>query len=324
MNNVDTEVLEQLLAWLKTNQHCFLCTLVKTWGSSPRPAGSLLACTRDGQTIGSLSGGCVEENLVEQLKTGELAQHKPAYLQYGLTQEDTEHLGLPCGGQLYVLTEPLMPDAQRIAEFTTLTERVRNRQCMLRTLNVASGLVTLAETEQVLPLEYDETSADSPVLKHWYGPRHQLFIIGAGMVSMYLADMALKLDYKVLVCDPRPELLAAWKIAGTRNLCMYPDDAIRTTAQDPMTAIVALTHDPKIDDMGMMEALTTKAFYVGAMGSKKTSAKRKERLRELGISETQLASLKAPVGLPIGSKTPPEIALSILAEITMVRQALSS
>jgi xanthine dehydrogenase accessory factor len=154
---------------------------------------------------------------------------------------------------------------------------------------------------------------------HTYGPQQHLFIIGAGMVSQYLASMALNLDYTITVCDPRQQMLDDFEVSGVNKVCDMPDDAIRAMASDSSSAIVALTHDPRIDDMGLMEALKTDAFYVGALGSARTSASRRERLKQLDLSEQELASLHAPVGLPIGSKTPPEIAVAILAEITAVK-----
>lgn len=321
MQSADLEVLEQLVTWLKKGQNCFFCTIVKTWGSSPRPAGSLLACNDSGQITGSLSGGCVEDNLIKRLIAKELATDQPEYLEYGLEQNDSQLPGLPCGGTLGVVVEPVMATSDHLDQFTHLVRQLHAKQCIKRTLNVNSGEVELASAEQALSLEYDSSEPDAPVLRQWYGPKYQLFIIGAGMTSMYLASMALQLDYAVTVCDPRPEMLADWSVGNVRALNMYPDDAIREYGQDAATAIVALTHDPRIDDMGMMEALLTNAFYVAAMGSERTSANRRKRLLELDVPIDQLSRLRAPAGLPIGSKTPPEIALSIMAEITAMRAA---
>jgi xanthine dehydrogenase accessory factor len=156
---------------------------------------------------------------------------------------------------------------------------------------------------------------DDVRLRHGFGPRWQLFLIGAGAVSRYLAEMAPALDFDVTVCDPRADMLERWAVPGTRTVLAMPDDAVRAHAADGRTAVVALTHDPRIDDMGLMEALTGPAFYVGAMGSERTSASRRERLAALDLTPEQIARLHAPVGLPLGSRTPPEIAVSILAEL---------
>ncbi len=317
MQAVDKEVLSQLLTWLTNGEPCWLATVVQTWGSSPRPVGSLLACNHAGKIVGSLSGGCVEEDLLEKLTRGELASDKAQFFQYGITAEDTEKFGLPCGGHLYIVVEPQVSDAQTIADFTLLNNALNQRQCAQRTVNLADQTSRVALVETHSPLQWQ---AQEQILTHTYGPRFQLFIIGAGMVSKYLAEMAQMLDYEVTVCDPRAELLADFGVAGVHTIADMPDDAVRAHAKDQATAIVALTHDPRIDDMGLMEALTTDAFYIGAMGSTRTSASRRERLQALDISNEDIDKLHAPIGLPIGSKTPPEIAIAILAEITAVRK----
>ncbi len=314
---VDKEVLSQILKWLQAGQSCWLATVVQTWGSSPRPVGSLLGCNQDGQIVGSLSGGCVEDDLLEKLTSGQLAADKAQFFAYGVTEEDTEKFGLPCGGHLYIVVEPQTADATTIEHFETLNTALQNRQCAERRVDLKSGSVSVRSVERHAPLVWEDTSE---VLTHTYGPRFQLFIIGSGMVSKYLAELALMLDYEVTVCDPRAELLAEFGVDGVETIADMPDDAIRDHAKDESTAIVALTHDPRIDDMGMMEALTTDAFYIGAMGSSRTSASRRERLLALDVSPSDLDKLHAPIGLSIGSKTPPEIAIAILAEITAVRK----
>jgi xanthine dehydrogenase accessory factor len=294
---------------------------VETYGSSPRPVGSLLTCNQEGQALGSLSGGCVEDDLLEKLTHGELARDVAQFFQYGKTAEEAERLGLPCGGHLNIVVEPLSPTDEYKAHFAHLHHRVDNRQCVRRTVKLEQKSFTAIDVDLHEPFDF---SGKNGVLTHTYGPRHQLFIIGAGMVSAYVAEMALGLDYQVTVCDPRAEILKDFSVSGVTTINEYPDDAIRNHAHDPMTAIIALTHDPRIDDMGMMEALKTDAFYIGAMGSTRTSASRRERLKALDITDSEIDKLHAPIGLPIGSKTPPEIAIAILAEITAVRQGLTA
>ena len=317
MQAVDKEVLGQILSWLTAGESCWLATVVQTWGSSPRPVGSLLACNADGKIVGSLSGGCVEEDLLEKLTNGELAADGAQFFQYGITAEDTEKFGLPCGGHLYIVVEPQVPTDEAIAHFTALNEALDQRQCARRIVDLAQQTTSVAAVAHHEPLQWQ---SEEQILTHTYGPRFQLFIIGAGMVSKYLAEMAQLLDYEVTVCDPREELLADFGVAGVSTIADMPDDAVRAHAKDPATAIVALTHDPRIDDMGLMEALTTDAFYIGAMGSTRTSASRRERLLALDVSAEDIDKLHAPIGLPIGSKTPPEIAVAIIAEITAVRK----
>lgn len=316
MQAVDDEVLSQICRWLEAEESCWLATVLETWGSSPRPVGSLFACSAGSSIVGSLSGGCVEDDLLDKLTAGELARERAQFFQYGISAEETEKFGLPCGGSLHIAIEPLTPDAATLEHFETLRDRLAARCWTARHVDLDTGSRRLAEADAFAPLHWD---AAGHTLIHTYGPRHQLFIIGAGMVSKYLAQLALQLDYQVTVCDPREHLLAEFGIDRVTLVSEMPDDAVRQHASDASSAIVALTHDPRIDDMGLMEALYTPAFYVGAMGSSRTSASRRERLRELEVDDAALARLHAPIGLPIGSKTPPEIAIAIMAEIIAVR-----
>ena len=316
MQAVDQQVLDQVCQWLEADESCWLATVVETWGSSPRPVGSLLTCNRAGQVRGSLSGGCVEDDLLEKLTSGELARERAQFFQYGITPEDTERLGLPCGGHLNIVVEPLPANDAFRGHFGHLRERVVSRRSVRRTVNLRNGATAIKVVDAHAPLDYDN---EAEILTHTYGPQRQLFIIGSGMVSSYVAEMAQALDYQVTVCDPRAHLLDEFSVPGVTKINDMPDDAIEKHAHDPLTAIVALTHDPRIDDMGMMVALKTDAFYIGAMGSTRTSASRRARLKALELTDREIARLHAPIGLPIGSKTPPEIAVAILAEITAVR-----
>ena len=317
MQPVDSEVLNQVGQWLKDGERSWLATVVQTWGSSPRPAGSLLACNASGSIRGSLSGGCVEDDLLDKLRAGELAQDGPQFFEYGVTTEETERLGLPCGGNLQVVVEPLHVAAQSKAHFAEIAQHLADRKCITRTVELETGTFSAEAADRFKPLHWDEASK---TLSHTYGPRYQLFIIGAGMVSGYLAEMAQTLNFDVTVCDPREHLLADFNVSGVNLVCEMPDDAIRKRANDAQSAIVALTHDPRIDDMGLMQALETDAFYIGAMGSKATSTARRERLKMLDLSDAMIDRLHAPIGLPIGSKTPPEIAVAVIAEIIAVQK----
>ena len=328
MENADQQVLSHLGAWVEAGQMSWLCTVVKTWGSSPRPIGSLLGCNDEGHIAGSLSGGCIEEDLLEKLKNGELAGEKPEVLIYGVTQEETERLGLPCGGQLHVVIEPF-PDQRHLPELKQIIDRLQSRECIERKVDIATGTMTVENKERFKHLQFvgdfDNTDvANEKFMVQTYGPRYQLFLIGAGQVSMYLSEMAQALDYHVVVCDPREHLIEQWAVDGVQLVNDMPDDAIRNLANDSFTAIIALTHDPRIDDMGLMEALKTEAFFIGAMGSTRTSAKRRERLLQLDLSEQEISRLHAPVGLAIGSKTPAEIAIAILAQLTALRSTVKN
>lgn len=323
MDNADHQVLAQLTRWIEAGEMCWLATVVKTWGSSPRPVGSLACCNSEGHITGSLSGGCIEDDLLEKLRNGELARTRPEVLIYGKTQEESDRFGLPCGGQLHVVLEP-MPDKQWLTELKQVVDRLETRECIERKVDIGTGAMTVENKDRFRHLQFtgpfeNTDEAGRTFLIHTYGPRYQLVLIGAGQVSMYLADMAQTLDYHVIVCDPRKHMIDQWEVEGAQLINDMPDDVVRRQANDSFTAIIALTHDPRIDDMALMEALKTDAFYIGAMGSDRTSAKRRERLLQLELSEEEIARLHAPVGLPIGSKTPAEIAISILAQLTALR-----
>lgn len=317
MEAQDLQVLRQLQGWLAAGRHCWLCTVVATTGSSPRPVGSLLACTADGAVAGSLSGGCVEEDLLERLRRGELAGLRPWVEEYGVSPEQNERLGLPCGGRLQVLVEPLANSVELSAALARLVALLAERRCARRELELASGHWRVEEVETIAPLQLDTER-----LLQCYGPAFQLLLIGAGETSRCVAAMAQLLDYRVLVCDPRRELLAQWTLPGVELLAGMPDDVVRERCRDRHSIVIALTHDPRIDDMALMEALRADLFYVGALGSVRTSAQRRLRLRQLDLSAQQIERLHAPVGLAIGSKRPAEIAVAILAELSALRNGV--
>ncbi|OUV11258.1 MAG: hypothetical protein CBC47_01580 [Alphaproteobacteria bacterium TMED87] len=324
MENADTEVLNQLVRWVESGEMSWLCTVVKTWGSSPRPIGSLLCCNQNGLVSGSLSGGCVEEDLLERLRSGDLAIKKPELLIYGRTDEEVERFQLPCGGQLHIVIEPV-PNKTYLSELKQVVSRLQLRECIERSVEIATGDMRVEEKARFQHLkfigDFETDSHEGKIMTQTYGPRYQLFLIGAGQVSMYLAQFAQALDYHVVVCDPREEMIDQWPIEGVQLINGMPDDAVKEHANDHFSAIIALTHDPRIDDMGLMEALKTEAFFIGAMGSLRTSAKRRERLALLDLSKDEISKLHAPVGLPLGSKTPAEIAIAILAQLTGLRSS---
>jgi len=315
VESAEQEVLGALAGWLREGQRAWLCTIVEISGSSPRPLGSIMACAADGRVCGSLSGGCVEEDLIERLRAGELASAGPVLRTYGLSAEENERLGLPCGGRLGVVAEPCAA-ATHLAHIEELLGGLAARRCVRRELVLDGGACRADRVDAVEPL----TFADG-VLRHTLGPRFRLLLVGAGQVAQCVATLATMLDYRVVVCDPRAEQIGAWRGPEVEMVCRFPDDFLRDAGVDRHTAIVTLTHDPRIDDMALMEALNLDAFYVGALGSERTSAKRRERLRELEVPEERIARLHAPVGLSIGSKRPMEVAIAILAQLIALRRA---
>jgi len=313
MDSVDIEVLRTAEAWRKQGHRAALGTIVRTWGSAPRPVGAMVAIRGDGQIVGSVSGGCVEDDLVEKVRDRFAAAKRPEVVTYGVTNEEATRWGLPCGGTLQLVMEPLSDRS----EVPQLLERIGSQQLVRRKLDMDSGKATLEPGRWQDVLEFD-----GRVLSTVHGPRWRLVLIGAGQLTRYLAEMAHMLDYHVVVIDPREEYAAGWDLAGVPLDRGMPDDVVRELQLDGHSALVALTHDPKLDDLALMEGLKSAAFYVGAIGSKKNNDARRERLKEFDVSTDEIARLRGPVGLYIGSKTPPEIAVAILAEMTAVRHGV--
>jgi xanthine dehydrogenase accessory factor len=307
MDNVDTQVLKKADEWLREDRRAVLGTIVRTWGSAPRPVGSLVVIRDDGLVVGSVSGGCIEDDLVDRVRAKALAVDKPQRVKYGVTAEDAFKFGLPCGGTLELVLEPVTPQSQ----IGALLQRVTAGKQTVRRLDMATGAVQLQEGTG-----RDVLRATESELVTVHGPRLRLLIIGAGQLTHYLAQMALACDYNVTICDPREEYADGWLVPGTTLVRTMPDDTVVEMAPDANTAIVALTHDPKLDDLALMEALKSDAFYVGAIGSQKNQATRKERLVEFGVTPVQLERLHGPVGIKNGARTPPEIAVAIMAELT--------
>jgi xanthine dehydrogenase accessory factor len=317
LDSVDTEVVKTAVAWMEAGYKATLATVIRTWGSAPRPVGAMLVIRDDGHVVGSVSGGCVEDDLIERVKTSQAAQQatgvKPELVTYGVTADQAARFGLPCGGTLQLALEPVRAESQ-LKELLATIER---HELVARFLDMETGGVRLASGRSSDMLEFD-----GKTLKSIHGPRWRLLIIGAGQTSRFLAQMAQALDYQVTVCDPREEYAAEWNVPGATLVRGYPDDAVLQLNPDPHLAVVAVTHDPKLDDAALTEALKSPAFYVGALGSRLNNEKRRKRLAEFDLSADEIARLHGPVGLRIGSKTPAEIAVSIVAEITAVRRGV--
>ena len=310
----DLEVLESALAWLQVGQPVALATVVRTWGSSPRPPGSLLAMSRAGRFAGSVSGGCVEDTLVTRYRDGEIAGPAPTWIDFGVDREDAARMGLPCGGRLELLVEHLL-DSDGIA---VLLEQLHRGDVVTRRVALPGGEVSLVR-DAAGP---DFAATEHEVLKT-FGPAWQLVVIGDGLLARHLASMARQLDYRVTICDPRETYADSQPIAGVQYSREMPDDAVRALGEASRTAIVAVAHDPRQDDLALSAALESRAFYIGALGSRRSATARRERLAALGYDAGQLARIHGPAGLHIGSKRPAEIALSILAELTALRNGVA-
>jgi xanthine dehydrogenase accessory factor len=314
MNSTDLSVLKAAVRWLKEGHPVAIATVVQTWGSAPRPVGSWLAIRQDGQVAGSVSGGCVEDDLIRRVQTEILTRNTPELVVYGVSQQEAARFGLPCGGTLRLLVEP----KPELAILEKLLELISSHQITLRSVDLSSGKSTL-----ITGTRHDEFTCTEQEMRTSYGPRWRMVIIGAGQLSLYTADFALASDFEVIVIDPREEYAEGIDRSDITFCTGMPDDVLLEIGVDAHTAVVALTHDPKLDDMALMEALKSSAFYVGALGSRNNTQKRKERLLEFDLSQDQINRLHGPVGIYIGALTPPEIAVSILAEVIAVKYDVS-
>jgi xanthine dehydrogenase accessory factor len=315
MESLDLRVLSDALIWRNAGHNVTLVTVVETWGSAPRPAGAMLAVRDDGMVSGSVSGGCVEDDLIARIQSGQQAGKKPSLVTYGVTKDEAARFGLPCGGTLRLVQEPLTD----IAWVTELLVQTTNHQLVARSLNLDSGAIALRPAQRG-----DSMVFDGQTLVTLFGPKWRLLLIGAGQLSQAVAQIANMLDFEVLVCDPREEYAHNLRMEGVTRVLGMPDDVVEGLQLDAHSAVVALTHDAKLDDMALIEALKSEAFYVGALGSKRNQAARKARLIEhFDLPGSLFVKLHGPVGLSLGAKTPAEIAVSIMAQIVQVKNHIA-
>ena len=331
MENLDVMVLRTLQGWRAAGRRALLATVVRTWGSSPRPVGSIMALCEDGSVVGYVSGGCIEDDLIDRHtrayaqgaptanavgdKDHRIPSGPPTFVKYGVTADEAHRFGLPCGGTLELLLE-YDPAPDSLATLITALEAGR---LMQRSVRLADGAVTLtpaaAPTELVVDVER---------LTNTFGPEYRMLLIGAGQLAEYLATMALFNGFAVTVCDPREEYRGSWNVPAATVVSDMPDDVVLAFKPDRRSCVVALTHDPKLDDLALLEALNTDAFYVGGIGSRRNNEARRARMIEhFDQTEESLARLRGPIGIYIGSKTPPEIAVSVMAEILAVKNGVT-
>jgi len=313
MDSVDLQVLKSASDWVKSGRRVVMATVIKTWGSAPRPIGALTAIRDDGMVAGSVSGGCIEDDMILQVRDRTLVQDRPATTRYGVSAEEAKRFGLPCGGTLELVLEPLTKESG----LEELLQRVERHELVMRRLDMKTGKVTLGPARST-----DLLAFDGATLATVHGPRWRLLVIGAGQLSTFLAQMAQGLDYQVTICDPREEYAEGWNVAGVELKRGMPDEVVSEMNLDGHSAVVTLTHDPKLDDMALLEALKSPAFYIGAIGSKKNNDARRRRLADFNLSQKEIARLHGPVGLKLGAKSPPEIAIAILAEMTAIRNGV--
>jgi xanthine dehydrogenase accessory factor len=318
MDTIDLLVLRTLRDWRVRGLRAVLATVVHTWGSSPRPVGAMMALREDGRVVGSVSGGCIEDDLIRRYTLaqggGALPSGAPTFVRYGVNADEAHRFGLPCGGTLELLLEfDPAPEA-----LTALVAPLDAGELVRRTVQCDTGLMSLASAPVAGPLH-----VDSKHLSVTLGPGYRMLLIGAGTLTQYLATMAGFNGFRVSVCDPRTEYRSGWMIPDVAVIDDMPDDAVIRFRPNARTCVIALSHDPKLDDLALMQALHTPAFYVGAIGSRRNSDARRERLAtHFGETEATLARLRGPIGLYIGSKTPAEIAVSVMAEVLAVKNGV--
>jgi xanthine dehydrogenase accessory factor len=323
MENLDVAVLRTLRDWRKAGTHALLATVVRTWGSSPRPVGSIMALAEHGAVVGSVSGGCIEDDLIWRHtvagnldgKGHPIRPGPPSFVKYGVTADEAHRFGLPCGGTLELLLE-YDPDARALDDLVQALEQGR---LMRRAVRLADGQVSLGAAQAP-----EELSLRDGSLVNVFGPEYRMLLIGAGQLAEYLATMALFSGFAVTVCEPRSEYRGGWNVPGVMVVSEMPDDVVTAFRPDRRSCVVALTHDPKLDDLALLEALRTEAFYVGAIGSRRNNEARRQRMLEhFDLTGNELERLRGPVGVYIGSKTPPEIAVSIMAEVLAVKNGIA-
>jgi len=323
----NTYVIANVLKWLQEGESVWLSSITSTWGSSPAPSGTLMAYCEKYGIAGTLSGGCIEQDLVEKMQQGTLladqkSQTYPIEMVYGGTPEQQARFVLPCGGQLHLLVEYLQPIESTISHFTQLNDCLTHREMVARKVDISTGDLAIVHSKTNRGIARIENENSSAYVEHAMGPTYQMLLIGASEVARCVAELAQPLDFAVSVWDHREEFLRNWNVADVEVYRDSPEVLIREKFADESNVIIALAHDPRVDDFALVDALTTQAFYIGAIGSKTTCKKRNERLVNYVDDITSLDKMHSPVGLDIGSKTPFEIAISVLAHVIQARSQL--
>lgn len=319
MEHLDLQVIKQAISWTNERQPIWLCTVLSSFGSSPREAGSWLVADAQGRHVGSLSGGCVEEDFLTRLREG-MFQERVSRIRYGAPDgPSSPQVVLPCGGILDVLIEKLPTDQHTTFHLERLKGALTGDRPVLRTVKLPEGNFTTYDDSSLGPRVHEST--DQRNITFRIGPVARLIIAGISPVSEACASFAKTLGFEVIVCDPRRDKLTDFAVSGVTKIPTLPSMFIANEGCHSATAVVALTHDPRIDDLALMEAVKTPAFYIGVMGSHQTSQSRAARLhRSGGLSQTDIERIHMPIGLALGSKTPSEIAIAVMADIVRIRR----
>ncbi len=307
------DILTPLSVWLKEKRKVALATVISTWGSSPRPIGGQMAIDNNGEIIGSVSGGCIEGAVITE-GINSIIDGKTRIKDYGISNDMAWEVGLACGGELKVLVQPLNIEDDIIY---SIVENIKNRELTKLTINCLTGSRKIDNSITSQTSYYDKLSNE---FIHIIDPKPRLFIVGAVHIAQALISLAKTADFEIILIDPREHFATKERFPNCKILNEWPDTALSNYNLDQATHLVTLTHDPKIDDPALVYALKKNLGYIGSLGSKKTHQKRCDRLFNLGFSENDLSKIHGPIGLDIKAKTPAEIAISIIAEITRFRR----
>lgn len=309
MSRSEVEILERGQHWLAEGERVVLATVAHTWGSSPRPAGAVMVLGESGRFAGSVSGGCIEEELLARVRADFPRTFET--LEYN---SDTSRT-LPCGGRLLLTLEPLAS----IPQLPAMLAALRDGESIVRRLDLEQGTAAWAVADGAVRTRFEDQ-----VLNVVYEPAWRLVVVGAGELASWVCRFANLLDYAIEVCEPRAEYREAWALSELSVSGDYPDDFIGARPCDAHTAIVALTHDPKVDDLAMLEGLRTPAFYLGALGSGRTTAKRAARLIEhFAMTQADVQRIRGPIGIDLKTRKPQEIALAVMTDITAARNGVT-
>ncbi|TFL19753.1 XdhC family protein [Jannaschia formosa] len=303
------------LDWHRAGKGAALATVIETWGSAPRPRGSQLAISEDAELVGSVSGGCVEGAVVAEALDA-MGDGRHRVLEYGVSDDEAFAVGLACGGTIRILLEPV-GGTLPAALLEDLTARRSRAEPVGQVVDIETGATHLtSDVAERLRADRSDFEPDGHSFVTLHAPPLRLAVVGGVHVAQALVPMARLAGYAATVIDPREAFAAPARFPDTALVHDWPDEAMRAFAPDARSAVVLLTHDPKLDDPALIEALRSPAFYVGALGSTRTHAKRVTRLLEAGLSEAEIARIDAPIGLDIGARSPGEIAVAILAAMT--------
>ena len=306
---------ETALEWYQSGEGAALATVVETWGSAPRRVGSQLVINGSGKIEGSVSGGCIEGAVIIEAMEA-LEEGTQRLLEYGVTDEDAFDVGLACGGQIRILVEPV-GSVIEVSLLSELVEARRNRQPVAYEIDLNSGNRCLVYDKYGDRMRLDRSGfEDEHRFIAVFNPPLRLIVVGAVHIAQSLVPMARIAGYDPIIVDPREVFGSSDRFPGETLLLEWPDEALLSLHLDSRTALVLLTHDTKLDDAALELALRSNVFYIGALGSNRTHAKRVERLKKSGFSENEIGRIHGPIGLDIGAASPSEIAVSILAEMT--------